>query len=232
MSIRLGANSNPKAGKMEFNDSFLEMTYAGRFISHVVISIWTTIHIITTAILLLSDIEVLFWVGVVNALYFVNRAIHYSQADYEISPQTREVKNISRFITPRAKKLIITSFNKSVISGGRFSLNFMMESLENRSIRKIIADLNVSPEEFIGKLESHISKDIGEKQERGTVMRDVEKLVTLAFDSLESDKKFVDYMDLFVALHKLEDSPTVLFELFDIVSDELELAVKKNTRTI
>ena len=71
--ISITENKARGTGEVYFREPLLFMTYGGRLTARIVMNAWVIIHVVATVTFILSDIPWLFWLGLLNALYLLDR---------------------------------------------------------------------------------------------------------------------------------------------------------------
>lgn len=208
-----------------FRDPLLVMSYGGRLTARIVMNVWMIVHVAATATLILSDISWVFWFGVINALYLLDRLLRFGDADRTLTEGHENVGNIVLYLSPRARRIIVSAYNKAAVVGGGFFLNLARLLTETKSARGMLARLEVGKEEFDVKLDEYLSRESASFKDKQRLINEVEHLVFAAFSARESGQQFIDHVDLFAALGSVESEQlTSLFHLFDVDENALRRA--------
>ena len=209
-------------GETYFREPLLSMSYGGRLAVRVIMNAWVIIHVVATITFILSDVHWIFWLGILNALYLLDRFLRHNDADRVLPQNDSDAGNVSLFLSPRAKRLIVTAYGRASIMGGGFFLNLAKDLIETKAAQEMLARLEVSKQEFSAKLDEYLGKETVSYRDKERLRREVEQLALAAFYSRETAERFIDFADLFAALGRVESEEIKsLFQLFEIDSDSL-----------
>ena len=213
-------------GAVSFYEPRLQMNYGLRIASRIFINILVIVQIAITVVFLMSDIGWLFWVGVIFALYFIDRGLHINRPDYYFTSHRKEVGNVALYLTPHAKRAIFSAHDKAALVGGSFSMNMAKVLLETSVVREILTRLEVNSEEFNTRVDAILAKQVGVRGSRKVLADDVGRLVLIAAETRDINQEFIDYGDLFAALGGVGDSDVIsLFSFFEVSREDVERAV-------
>lgn len=208
-----------------FYDPVLAMSYTGRLTARMVSHAWVAVHAAITFITLLSDIQWVFWFGVMSTLYLLDQLAHFGRPDYDMSVH-REAENTALFLTPRARQALITAYNRASLSGGSFFLHAARTLVDDRSVVHSLARLEVRKEELIGYLEGEISRQTGSMRRRERLLAEAEHLAVAAYTARTGADRYLDSASLFAALGAVGDERLgAMFNLLDIRGEDLRQAV-------
>jgi len=218
-----------KQGKSEggayYRDPLILMSYSGRLTARIITNVWVIVHVAATVILVLSDVEWARWLGLLNAAYLLDRLLRYADGDRVLPEVGEDAGNLASYLSPRARRVVISAYNKASIMGGGFFLNLARSLTEMKSVQGMLARLEVGRGEFEAKLDSHLGKDVAAYKDRERLLGELEHLVFAAFHAREQGQRFIGYADLFAALGSVgSEELTSLFHLFDVDENSLHRA--------
>lgn len=206
-----------EAEYVNFYDPLLHMSYFERLTFRVVTNTWVIVHVTGTIMLLLTDVRWAFWFGVLNSLYLMDRFFHYGSPKETFSAGVEEFGNIARFLPPRARRVIVSSYNNAVVSGGGFFLNLAGILTETRPVIEMLARLGIDHKEFKAKADVYLGRDTPSHKDKNHLLHEVEQLVFATFGSRRLDQESIDYSDLFAALGAIDNEQIIsLFSIFEI----------------
>jgi len=209
-------------GNIYFRDPLLEMGYLGRFTVRVITNAWVIVHVVVTVVFLLTDIPWAFWLGVLSSLYLLDRLLHYSRPEEYLPSEGDEYGNLALYLSPRAKRSVISAYNRAIILGGGFFLNLLRALSETKSILEMLARLEINDKEFNAKLDVYLGKDLVSYRDKERLLGEIEQLIFVAFSNREKGQRNIDYADLFVALGDTDNEQLVsLFRVFEINGESL-----------
>lgn len=213
-------------GDVFFREPLIEMSHVGRFLTKIFINSFVTVHVILTAILLFTDIEWAFWMGVFNVLYFIDRVAHSGSSDKRFLRGVLPKQNIAPYLTPRARRLVVSAYNKASMIGGGFYINLVGVMFDSSSFLRVLDRLEIQRNEFESKLSFYINKNLEVHKSKEELKREIEQLVLTALDRVAPSQKNIDVADLFSALALVKDKEaSALLDVFEIEKLSLERAV-------
>lgn len=199
------------------------MSYPERFFVRVVMASWTIVYVVLTIVFLLIDIQWVFWLGVLSALYFSDRLLHYSKSQLEIPQEGESQGNIALYMSPRARRTVVSAYSKATVLGGGFYLNLARILSETKPVLEMLKRLEISEKEFNAKLDAYLLKDLVSYRDKERLLAEVESLVFTALGVDGGSKEAIDYTDLFVALGYMKNEQIdSLFRVFEINGETLE----------
>ena len=233
--------------RLKFSTAFL---VAIRVISYAFYFVFIT----TTIVFLFSDVEQLKWLGILFALYLLNKIIHIGKAERAIGEIKEEdiAKgiNVSEFFSPKAFGFLERAFDKSRIFGGNFYLILLDNLINSKEVRIGLARLDVSYKDFSQKIDEAISSvrdrsakstattatgrsvsngvdNLNKRQSQEELMDKIGDLAKTAFlKSLSHHGAQVEPADLFSALGRVKDQELArIFYLFSVDAEDLENAL-------
>lgn len=203
-----------------FHEPFLRMSYPKRLAIRIITRIWLAIHLAATVAMLLSDVRYLFWIGILNMLYFTDRFLHFLYGETILRAPDKD----GVVLSPRARRAIDAALDGAALEGGDALLLVAKHLIGMRAVRVMFNHLNAGADEFSAKLHEHILRKAHPRGVRIYSAKDIEALLEHAARvAVEiSGRKRAGVRDLFVALgHMDADPPSSLFRLFGISPDDL-----------
>jgi len=212
-------------GEIYYRDPLMSMSYASRLTARILMNAWVIIHVSATVVLTLSDVQWAFWLGILNAMYLIDRLIRYGDGDRDLPIDNKDVGNLASYLSPRARRIILSSYNKASIVGGGFFLNAARALTEVKSVQNMLNRLEVDRGEIDAKLDAYLGKETASYKDKARLLHEVEHLVLAAFYARVDGQRFIDYADLFAALHSVgSEELSSLFSLFDVDESSLQRA--------
>jgi len=221
--------SNILTVDLYFDEPRLKIKMAERFILRLIIYSGYAILFAAAFTFLLSDIDWLFWLGVLISLFLADQLLHFGQAERSLTDLNHFKKrsigqkiNIAQYLSPSSLSIIERAADKSLMINKNFFLYLIKFLLEDRSVREMIDKLDVSFKEF----EQKISGSLKEKEGGGN-FSELEILLKKAFEiSLSNGERFIELASLFAALGFITDKVIIrIFNLFTISAGDLENAM-------
>lgn len=209
---------------LEFRDRLFEMSYAGRLTVRVITYAWTTIQLIATLFFLFgfSDVLWISWLGVLSALYLVDRGLHYNQAVHSLRERYLDKGGLELYLTPKTKRALVAAYDKISILGGNFPLVLVRVLLEEKEVREALSRMEINYKDFTAKAEEYANRKIGVREDLKRVRDQIEQLVLIAFNQRKPDQQFIEPVDIFAALGVFgNENLRTLFDLFEIDAGEL-----------
>jgi len=214
-----------EADEIYYRDSLMSMSYGSRLSVRILMNAWVIIHVSATVVLTFSDVPWAFWLGILNALYLLDRLIRYGDGDRDLPIDNEDVGNLASYLSPRARRIILSSYNKASIVGGGFFLNIARALTEVKSVQNMLNRLEVDRGEIDAKLDAYLGKEAAAYKDRVRLLGEVEHLVLAAFHARVDGQRFIDYADLFAALESVgSEELSSLFSLFDVDESALQKA--------
>ncbi len=214
---------NPEApNETRFDEPLLRMNYAGRFLVRIASNVWFVVLLVATLVFLMSDIEWLFWLGVLLLFYLADRLFHFGEADGSFLEAGPKNVNLNYYLTPRARRTLISIYDHTLIIGGNLFINLAQALVGSREVKEVLLRLEVSSAELEAKLGEYSKRLKKYKTPPQVLLSEIEKLVVTAASQRTENQRFVEPVDLFAALAGSEDSEiTSLFNLFNIKAGDL-----------
>ena len=232
-----------KIENLYFFEPRLAMDSFSRFLARLIIYSFYAVFAAAAGIFLFSDIEKLFWLGMLMAVFLGYRLLHLRQAERSIVGLTRylprlnrrnlnwEAKNlnVAYYLSPASFSFIERAYDKAAIIGGGIYLYFLKSLVRLPNIEKALARMDVNAEDLGRKIEEFIADDEVKKtkESKSDLLVKAELSVKLAFiQAVGCKNRFIDPHDLFAVLGNLGDSKiNRIFSLFEINSADLEKAM-------
>jgi len=130
-----GVSKKEETNGIHYRDSLMSMNYGSRLAVRISMNAWVIIHVSATVVLVLSDVQWAFWLGTLNAMYLLDRLIRYGDGDRNLPIDNEDVRNLASYLSPRARRIILSSYNKASIVGGGFFLNAARALTEVKSAK-------------------------------------------------------------------------------------------------
>ena len=161
------------------------------------------------------------------ALFLIDRAIDFGEADRNLSELTGRNRNIASAIAPDAYQLLSRAFRKSYLVGEDFYLLFLSELIQKRDIREILKRLDIKTEDLASKIGEFLTKGKGgAKPTKSGNLELINDLALLAHQSaLSANEKFIEARNFLAALANI-NSPDLkmLFSFFNINIADIQAA--------
>jgi len=218
-----------------FFDLRLKMNLAERLLARLIIYCIYTVLIAAVATFLISDVGWLFWLGVLGALFLIDRLLHLGQAersltDFKIS--SKQKINIAKCLTPAGLTILERALEKALVANKNFFLCLLKLLFENHDIREGLLRMDIPLKEFGQKIDDWLKKDSGGsapqiKISRQDLLNKIEDLLKKALQiSLANQEKFIEPRNIFSAISFAGDEKVnQIFHLFSINPGDLENAL-------
>jgi len=173
------------------------------------------------------------WLGILLALFLIDRLLHFNQAKYHLSEikkiyteRSRSI-NLADYLTPVAFNLIEDAFSRAILIGGDFNLLLLKELLAGRDIQEALQRLEVSLPEFSQKLDEYLQASVEQRSRTQELLTQIEKLILAAYqEAISTRENFIEPRNILVVLAG-GDNPILakLFNLFSLSPDDLREAL-------
>lgn len=222
---------NPQ--NLHFDEPRLKMSVAGRFLARLVIYCFYVVLAAAAATFLFSDVSNVFWLGVIFALFLLDRLLYLNAARKSLSalrPGHYPQKiNLAEYLTPSALNLLEKAAKETLVVGGGFYLRLLKILIGRKDIREGLSRMDVPLNELSEKADDLLKKSLSEtpKNSRTDVILKTENLSKAAFAlSLSADEKFIEPWALFSSLTASNNQNIgKIFNLFSIEAEDLEKAL-------
>ncbi|MGC9598941.1 MAG: ATP-dependent Clp protease ATP-binding subunit [Minisyncoccia bacterium] len=215
--------------ELRFDDPRLKMTIAGRFTVRVVSYITNLVLLFATATLLISEIRPLRYAGIFLGLVFLDRLVHWGEADLPIAELPSQGKiNLAWLLTPAAFSALARAFDYGLVAKQNFFLCVTGRLIDLPRMGEGLRRLDVKPDEFKAKFTELLTEPVSaEMASHEEYQKSAEVLVAAAFgEALTAGHNFIEPSDLFSALAKVKsDVMDRLFHMFGIEAGDLETAL-------
>ena len=209
MSIMEKTHENAKTRELIFDDPRLHMTIAGRLVVRVMSYLGYSTLVAATITFLLTDVEWLYWTGVLCLLFLVDRLIRRRDPDRFIFESAgRERVNVAPHLTPRAFGTLERAYERSALMGTDVALEILHHLTAYRETKECIERLDMRLEEFKQRVELLLTESknkksgVPDEECRATLA----VIATRAFEDAEAHRhKRVDVDDLLATIPFLEN---------------------------
>ncbi|MEK7626691.1 MAG: ATP-dependent Clp protease ATP-binding subunit [Patescibacteria group bacterium] len=210
-----------------FKEPRLLMTAAGEFLVRVISYIFLIFLTVSFFLLFSSGLDPLRMASFLLALFLIDRAIDFNEADRNLSELTGRNRNIARAVTPETYRLLSRAFRKSYLVGEDFYLLFLLELIHKKDIREILKRLDVKTEDLELKIGEFLTK--GKSAAKSTKSGNLELINDLAFRAHESalgaNEKFIEARNFLAALTGVNNPELkTLFNFFSINTVDIQAA--------
>ncbi len=208
-----------------FHYPILGLSYWQRFFRRIGGTTTNIILAVLAVTTLLSDVPNLFVLGALISAYLIFRL----GKKLIRSRQKSKFKggNLVEFTTPRAKKIILTAYDRAAFLGGSFLLHLARELIEEPMVVRVLRGLDVGRDEFVSKLEAYLADEKSVKETNIWRQAKVEEIMIRAFILQEGEKLPISPFHLFVALpHTDNERVRRLFVLFGLGTSNLTRAAR------
>ncbi len=213
--------------KLIFEEPRLKMSIAGRFFIRNITYIFNFILFLGTIFIIIFEIPKLRYLGILFALYWIDKLIHLKDGQKNINKIINQKKiNTALYLDNESYKLIEKSYDKTIILHKNFLIELFNNLIENDEIKNSLKRLNINIEEFKNKL-----IDLSEREETKSTKEEtfllIENLTTVAFlYSVNHNQRFITKESLFVGLFYLENEIfKKLLAIFNIKPKDIEQAI-------
>ncbi len=212
--------------ELYFDDPRLRMTVAGRALVRFCFYVGYFVLIPAAFLLLLPGPAVhTFWLGLLLALFLLDRVLHIGKAEEQISflPRNGRV-NLARTLSPKGFAALETALDKSRLGRGDFRLYLVERLVERTEVEAVLTRMEVQKKNLILHADREFS--VNPLADPEAILALVAKLVFAAFRvAVEERAKEVQPIDLFTALASVGDQRLEkVLALAAITRSELETA--------
>ncbi|MDI6717937.1 MAG: ATP-dependent Clp protease ATP-binding subunit [Patescibacteria group bacterium] len=222
--------------KLLFSEPRLGFTVFLRFLWKLVYFSFYTIFSVATAVFLFSDIGWLKWLGVLFALFLLDRLIYVKTAKHSIAELDNcslEGINTADYLSPKSFAILDKAFDKTLALGGNYYLHILKILAADEAIRGALWRMEISPEEFEQKIDEELTLSLQptrnkpSENNKENLLEKTAVLTKPAFLKAYLNKsKFVEIGDLFAGMSFINDEAIKkIFYLFSISEDDLGKAL-------
>ncbi len=210
--------------ELYFKDRRFSLSPAGDFLARL-ITICLYIVLVTAALVLLMAPQTrLFYVGLILALFLLDRAFHAKRGERSLFElQRKNSANIALALTPAAERTLAYAKRRAAVTGQDFNLVLLLALMDRRDIREVLKRLSVNPADFKGKLESVLKQSVdGMDAEKA-----LGAFIAKAYESaIKSGERYIEPRNLFGALFAMDDNQLkMLFDAAEVDSESAAAAV-------
>lgn len=216
-----------------FDEPRLKMTMLGRMMVNFISYCFYAIFSVANFVFLMSDVNFLFWTGILGVLFLFYRIIHLKQADAELFSikdkiSSEEKINIEKYFSSASISILERALGRSSISKNNFFLCLVDFLVRTKEIESGLERMGISLTEFRGKINDFMKdskeKGVFSKQE---IISKIEDLAKISFEiALANNEKFVEQRNIFSALSLIrEEKISQLFGYFSIEPKDIENAL-------
>ncbi|MGB9609023.1 MAG: AAA family ATPase, partial [Minisyncoccia bacterium] len=213
--------------KIFFNDQRLKMTIFGRLLIRIISFVFNFVFFVITFVIFMSEINQLKWLGLLFVLFWIDRLIHFQDADKTIEEVVNKKEiNLAQVLAPQAFKIIEKAYDQSIILKKDFYILIALKLLEEEQIKNSLNRLDLDFKDLKSKLEDLKDKEIKNFSKEDLILK-IENLLKPAFlYSLNHNEHFIDIGALFVGLFNLnEEVFNNLLNVFNFDAKQIEQAI-------
>ena len=207
-----------------FEEPFFSLGIAGQFFVRIILTILTILLMATAAVLLLSDLPRLFYVGLLLGLMAADLAIFRGKARFSLDRLPRRGRvNLAGFLAPASMEILGAVYQQTLVLGGSFYLRLNRALLGVREVRDTVQRLEVNLDEFLAKIDEGIEQS-RTKESSEILLKQIKHLIIeAARAAMRGQSRQIMPVDLFAAQEKTEDKElSRVFNLFQINQQDLE----------
>ncbi|MBI2035232.1 MAG: ATP-dependent Clp protease ATP-binding subunit [Candidatus Liptonbacteria bacterium] len=208
-----------------YDDPRLHMTLPGRFVVRFVNNVSFLLVWVLTIILLLSNDQRFFWIGVLFALYLAHKAYHFRKGkDNFARPLFTGRINLTKFITRQSFGIIEAAYDRSLLTKENLLLILLRKLLRREEVGEIMKRLEVQDTDFLSQAERLFEKTFDNDKDKNLSL--ISEIVTRgAFHSLSKKEHYIEPHDLFIGLVEVGGKQIEeLLSLFSIQPNQIRQA--------
>ncbi len=216
--------------ELYFEEPRLKLSTFSDFLAKVLSSIFYFVLVISTPILIFSDIQRLKILGWLFVLFLIDRLRHFKEAEKSLW-ELKKIKaftkkeNLNFYLTPSAREVLVYSYRRVLALNHNFYLTLLKSLINLRDIQVILKRLEIKKEEFEQKIDEYLNQ-FPEKQEKKILLEKIEDLVKKSYqEALILEEIFIEPRNLLSALVNIQD-PVLgkLLELFNVTPSDFKNA--------
>ncbi|MFA4999265.1 MAG: ATP-dependent Clp protease ATP-binding subunit [Parcubacteria group bacterium] len=210
-----------------FKDDYYKLSFLGRFLIKIVSATAVTLLCVSAAVFLVSENTSLRYAGAALMLIALERLTHLGKSRRSLKKLPKEGKvNVADYVSPRAKAMLMSAFNKAVLREKGLSVEITLVALNTKEASETARRLGVDSDELKTKVKG-LSEKTTIKENRVDIEKGVEVTLLRAFQSaLRAGEKSIMPADLLVAqVSDGNEQVRKVFSLFDIMPEDLEKAL-------
>ncbi len=218
------------------------MSRASRFLARLVIYCSYAILFSAAVIFIYSDIEWLFWSGILIFLFLADRFFHLGKAEKSLIGLTRRFPRLSRrvnheiilpnninaaqYLSPSSFRILESAFDKTSAVGGNFYLRMLKSLVQNPEIKNGLLRMDVDSEKMAQQIENLLKVDATKEGKKELLLK-MELVAKKSFAAAVSvNNHFIEPADLFSSLGEIGDSAVnKIFVFFEINPADLGKAM-------
>lgn len=218
-----------------FKEPRLSLNIFSRRLARIIIWVVYIILIASTFgfLFLTSGLYRFRWLGILLALFLINRLWHLGQAERSLIELKKiflsaKIKiNLAGYLAPAAFNLIENAFSRASLIGGDFNLLLLKELFNGRDVQEAFQRLEVSIPEFSQKLEEHLKDSTSQRFQPRELLEKIEKLIFKAYEeAVLTNESFIEPRNVLVGLLATDNAElSKLFNLFSLSPDDLREAL-------
>ncbi|MDE2001711.1 MAG: ATP-dependent Clp protease ATP-binding subunit [Patescibacteria group bacterium] len=217
-----------------FYDPRLQMTHAGRLLVRVVFYAMYGILIAAAITFLLSDIQRIFWTGVLLVAVLADRLVHSGQADRPLASATGDRINLAQYTSPATFALFEFAYERALLIGGNFYLFLLKRLLDRKDIADGLLRMDLNIKDVRTKVEELLQESLRDPKYQAVepdrtqrLLAEIEKISGLASrQAALAQDRFIEPKDIFAALSYCESSAVLrVLQLFNIDPGDLQNAL-------
>lgn len=232
-----------KIENIYFDEPRLKLRHISRFFARLISYSLYSVLIIGAITFFLSEVDNLFWLGILISLFLIDRALHFGEAErsivglnrYFLRPKRRKDSqfpqsfNTTFYLAPAGLSIIERAFDRALIVGGDFYLYLIEFLTQLPEVKKSLIRMDVNLDEFNKRIEVMAVSEENRRQKnsRNDLLQKAETILKSAFlEAVENQNKFIESHEIFAALGSVKDEKiSRLFNLFDINPKDLSRAM-------
>ncbi len=203
------------------------MSVGGRLLVRLASYVSYALLLVAALMLVFSDVPQLKAVGILTALFLLDRARHSRKAEKKATRLPPGRVNAAAHFSPASYGAMEWAFDRASVYGGNFYLYVAERLLGRREIRNGLLRMDIKSEAMADKVREFLQKAPARKLPKAELIKQAEALGVAAFnESYKTGDAQVDPKDIFSALSFVgSDEIGKLFQLFDIDAGDLENAM-------
>lgn len=206
--------------KLYFNEPRYRLSAFGDFSVKIAVYSFYIILVVGTAVLLLSDLESLRWLGVLIGIFLVDRLIHFGQAEKSLAELARskhKKENLALYVTPSVKRVIGYAYRKARTVGHDFYLTVLRELIDRSDVKEILKRLEINRSEFEERIDQALERS-RETKDKNELLAKIENLVQESCrEAVTVHERYIEVRNLLAAVVENKSPATIkLLELFNV----------------
>jgi len=201
--------------ELYFEDPLLKLGVGTRLWAKSLKSIFNTVSFVAGFLMIFSDVQVVFWVGVGLLGYVL---FHLGKSwSWWGKITTFRGGNLLGYMESESRELLETASDRSAVLGGSFLLHLLRELTDITDIEEILSRLGIRRSEFAGHIDRYIEEEKRLRETRTWRAARAEEVVVKALTTQSGYRRPIAPKDLFRALMYTENERVRrIFNLFGI----------------